>query len=130
VLRQQRRPQLRQLLGAVLEHAEDRLAVGNVERDDPGFAIVGAFEPFGGVDELGFAEAGGELEDGFVGDRDSCEPHITDDRTHVRALAKGVGVTPEPPTGRPRGPELLEQGWRVGRPSALGRGRSPRCGRR
>ena len=35
---------------------KDRLPVGNVERDDPGFAVVGAFEPFGGVDEFGFAE--------------------------------------------------------------------------
>jgi hypothetical protein len=66
---------------------EGRLAVGDVERDDPGFAVVGAFEPFGGGDELGFAEAGGELEHGLVGDRDPCEPH-DDDRTHVRVLAK------------------------------------------
>ena len=73
-------PQRQQLLGALLEHAEDRLSVGDVERDDPGFAVVGAFEPFGGVDELGFTKAGGELEDGLVGDRDPCEPH-DDDRT-------------------------------------------------
>ena len=35
-----------------------------IERHDPGFAGVGAFEQLGGVDELGFAEAGCELEDG------------------------------------------------------------------
>jgi hypothetical protein len=44
-------PQLRQLLRAVFEHTEDRLAVGNVQLDDPGFAVVGAFESFGGGDE-------------------------------------------------------------------------------
>ena len=52
---QQRRPQLEQPLGTLLEHPEDRLPVEDVECDDPGFAVVGAFEPFGGVDELGFA---------------------------------------------------------------------------
>ena len=75
MLLQQRRPQLRQLLGAVLEHPQDRLAVGIVERDDPGFAVVGAFEPLGGDGEFGFAEAGGELEDCTVSDRYPCEPH-------------------------------------------------------
>src|SRR5688572_25276791 len=87
VLLEQRRAQLEQLLGAVLEHPEDRLAVGNVERHNPGFAVVGALEPFGGVDELGLAKAGGEPEDGSVRDRDPCEPH-DDDRTHVRARAE------------------------------------------
>ena len=48
-LLQQGRPQLEQPLGTLLEHPEDRLSVGHVERDDPGFAVVGAFEPFGGV---------------------------------------------------------------------------------
>ena len=57
MLLKQRRTQLQQLLGAFIEHAEDRLPVGNVERHDPGFAVVCAFEYFGGVDELGFAEA-------------------------------------------------------------------------
>ena len=42
VLLQKRRPQIEHLLGAVLEHAQDRLSVGNVERHDPGFAVVGA----------------------------------------------------------------------------------------
>ena len=77
MLLRQRRPQLGQLLGAVLEHAEDRLAVGNVERDDPGFAVVGAFEPFGGLDEFGLAEADGEVDDRSVSDRYPCEPHDT-----------------------------------------------------
>ena len=48
---------------------EDRLAVANVKRDDPGFAVVGAFEPFGGPAEFGSAEPGGEVEDGSIGDR-------------------------------------------------------------
>ena len=47
-----------------------RIAVGNVERNDPSFAVVGAFEPLSGVDEFGVAEADGEVEDGSVGDRD------------------------------------------------------------
>ena len=34
-----------------------------------------ALQQFGGVDELGFAEAGGEAEDGLVVYRDACEPH-------------------------------------------------------
>ena len=75
VLLAQRRPQLRQLLGAVLEHTEDRLPIGNVERDDPGFAVVRVFKAFGGLDELGLAKAGGEVEDGSVGYRDPCKPH-------------------------------------------------------
>ena len=62
-------PALHQLVGALLEHTQDRLPVGDVERDDPGLAVVGAFEPLGGVDELGLAKAGGELEDDLVGDR-------------------------------------------------------------
>ena len=60
-------------------------------RPDPVFAVVGAFEYFGGVDELGFAEAGGEPEDGSVGDRDPCEPH-DDDRTHVRVFLAATEV--------------------------------------
>ena len=55
----QRRSQLQQLLGTILERAEDRLPIGDVERDDLGFAVVGAFEDLGGVDDLGLAEAGG-----------------------------------------------------------------------
>ena len=58
-LLQQRRPQLQQPFGALLEHTQVRLAVGNVERHDPRFAIVGMFEPFGGVDEPGFADTAG-----------------------------------------------------------------------
>ena len=79
---------LEHLLPAVLEHAGDRLTVGNVERDDPGVAVVGAFEPFGGIDELGFAEAGGELEHGFVGDRDTCESH---ERPHTCSCPRDKG---------------------------------------
>ena len=60
---------------AVLEHTEDRLPIGNVERDDPGFAVVRVFKAFGGLDELGLAKAGGEVEDGSVGYRDPCKPH-------------------------------------------------------
>ena len=41
-------------VGAVFEHAED------------GFAVVGAFEPFGGGVELILPESAGELEDGSV----------------------------------------------------------------
>jgi hypothetical protein len=52
VLLQKCRPQLQHLLGTLFEHAQDRLAV--VERHDPCLAVVGAFEPFGGVEELGF----------------------------------------------------------------------------
>ena len=67
-----------------------RLPVVNVERDDPGFAVVGAFEPFGGVDELGLAgRLGGEPEDCLVGDRDPCEPHRLHTRS-CRALPLGV----------------------------------------
>lgn len=44
--------------GQSAKHAEDRLVVGNFERDDPGFAVGGAFEPFGGGDELSFAVRG------------------------------------------------------------------------
>jgi hypothetical protein len=32
-------PAVPAVLGTVLEHAEDRLSVGNVERHDPGFAV-------------------------------------------------------------------------------------------
>ena len=46
---------LRQLLGAVLVHTEDRLPVVTVERDDPGLGVEGAFEQPGLLDELGFA---------------------------------------------------------------------------
>ena len=52
-------------------------------------AVIGTVEYFGGVDELGFAEGGGETEDDVVGDRDPCDPHA-DDRTHVRVLGKGL----------------------------------------
>ena len=41
---QQRRPQLEQPLGTLLEHAQDCLSVGDVERDDPGSAVVAAVE--------------------------------------------------------------------------------------
>ena len=47
---------------------------------------------------VGFAEAGCEVEDGCVGDRDSCEPHHSD-RTHVRVLAKGWSPPVEPDGG-------------------------------
>ena len=62
----------------------------NVERDDPGFAVVGALEQFGGVEELGVVEGGGELEDGLVGDRNPCEPH-RHDRTQGLPRARGHG---------------------------------------
>ena len=52
--------ELEELVVALRQHAQDRLAVGDVERDDPGFAVVGAFGWFGGFDELSFAEAVGE----------------------------------------------------------------------
>ena len=51
-LLEQRCPQLQQLVGTVLEHKEDRLPIGNAERDDSGFAVVGVFELFCGVAEL------------------------------------------------------------------------------
>ena len=54
VLLEQRGPQLQQLLGTLVEHTQDRLPVGHLERHDPGLAVVGAFEPFGGVDELSY----------------------------------------------------------------------------
>ena len=39
-------------VGAVFEHAEDGFAVGDVEGDDLGFAVVGAFDAFGGGVDL------------------------------------------------------------------------------
>jgi hypothetical protein len=87
VLLEKRRPQLEHLLGTVLEHAEDRLAVATVERDDPGFAVIGTFEQLGGVDELGFAEAGGEAEDGFVGDWDPTACRATGSYYHGTRIA-------------------------------------------
>ena len=76
MLLQQRRPQLQQLIGAVLEDANDRRPVGDVERDDPGFAVIGAFE-FSAVSTSSVAEAGREPEDGLVGDRDPYQMAMT-----------------------------------------------------
>jgi hypothetical protein len=63
-------------------------------RDNPGFAVVGAFEPLGGGDELGLAEGGGEVEDGSVGDRESCEPHDSD-RTQAALRCLSLLVVPQ-----------------------------------
>ena len=58
----------------------------------PGFRGQEARSSISAVSErLCFAEAGGEAEDGVVGDRDSCDPHA-DDRTHVRVFLAATEV--------------------------------------
>ena len=44
----------------IVERSDDRLALRDVERDDPCFAVVGAFEPFGGWNTPSHGNAGRE----------------------------------------------------------------------
>ena len=102
VLLEQHSAKLCQLVGAVLEHTQDRLAVGNVERDDPGFSVAGAFEPLGGEDEFGSASR--RLAPRWrtaLSATGIPASHITDDRTHVRVFAE-VSASLQPRTEQGR----------------------------
>ena len=53
-----------------------------------------------GVDELGFAESGGGLEDGLVGDRDPCEPHGATVHTFVSMRCRWAVSAPSSEVAR------------------------------
>jgi len=57
----------------ILQRSEDRFAVTDLQRDDPHLAVVGALEPFRRVDQFGFAEPTGELQDEPSRARDAGE---------------------------------------------------------
>ena len=59
MLLHERGTQLDQVRRGIFEHAEDGFAVGDVEGDDLGFAVAGAFEAFGGGVELILPGVGG-----------------------------------------------------------------------
>jgi hypothetical protein len=92
----ERCPKFEEIVRAVREHAQDGLAVCGVERDDLGFAVVGAFEAFGGLLELDVAEPPCELEHGTIGDGDASEPHralLHESKYQLAGSAAQVEVT-------------------------------------
>lgn len=96
VLEEQHALELREAVGAVVERPKDCFSVGDRERDDPAFAVVGVFERFGGVVESLRAEALREFEHQTVGDVEACQKHGVSSLLLCRAScdrpAKGLAL--------------------------------------
>jgi hypothetical protein len=78
--------ELRKPVGAILKGAEDCCPVGDRERDDAAFVVVGVFEDFGCVAEPFRAEAPGELEHETVRDREAGEEHLLNSPTFAGTM--------------------------------------------
>jgi hypothetical protein len=75
---QQNASKLRKPVRAVLEHAQDRFPVGDRQRHDVAFVVVGVLERFGSVVNAFRAEALRQLEYESVRDRETGEEHQPD----------------------------------------------------
>jgi hypothetical protein len=78
VLSDQHTSELAELVGAILERAEDRLAVRDRESNDAPVSVVSPFERFGRIRQLGLAKHARELEHERIRHRDSREHHERD----------------------------------------------------
>jgi hypothetical protein len=83
MLTQQDAAPLGEPVGRIVEHAEDRRAIGDRERGAPPLVVVGVLKRFRSVVEASVAEPAGELEHKPVGDGNTGEHHGRE-RTHVR----------------------------------------------
>jgi hypothetical protein len=90
------RTELGELVGAVFEEAQDRVAVVLVQRDDPGATVERAFEVVSGRRDLGGSEPHNQLDDLIVGYGDSCEPHapLLASMDHLAGSAAQADPTP------------------------------------
>ena len=82
--------------GAVLEGAEDREALVDLQGEDSGSAPVGRLEPVG---EPGVVDQAGELEDVGAGDGDAGDEHVGHGALHssrIGATGSAVDQSDEP----------------------------------
>jgi hypothetical protein len=98
VLAQENAAELREPIGRIVEHADDRLPVLDLEGDDLALCVLSGLKRFSGHVEAGVAEQAGELEHLRVGHRNPREHHPSE-RTPVRVPASVAGFRPATRSG-------------------------------
>jgi len=89
VLGEQYAAELGQSVRRIVERADDLFPLGDRERDDLRFSVVGRLEPFGRVDEAGLTEHACELENVGVTHRiDVAESTRKMYRSHLRKIGE------------------------------------------